>query len=105
MTTSKRFDELLNEKEPIKETTPEIVVDQDTGIILSGSGNKLIQPHEALALIDGVLVDNPKFPSGKELKYALGEKPCLNLSRVFVQYRMFARPVHEVYELMQDWSS
>ena len=73
MTTSKAFDDALYGKEPIEETKPSIVVDNDSGIILSGSGNKQIQQHEALALIDGVLVDNPKFPSGKELKYALGE--------------------------------
>ena len=94
MTTSKRFDELLNEKEPIKETTPEIVVDQATGIILSGSGNKLIQPHEALALIDGVVVPNPKMLEGKEIRFALGYRPILNIRTRFVEVGD--------YELSQD---
>ena len=34
VTTSKAFQDALNEQEPIEETTPEIVVDNDTGIIL-----------------------------------------------------------------------
>ena len=85
MVTSNAFDDELNRDEPIEETTPEIVVDNDTGIILSGSGNKIIQPHEALALINGVLVDNPEFPNGKELKYALGDKPCLNVRTRFIE--------------------
>ena len=47
MTTSKAFQDALNEEEPIKEVTPEVVIDQETGIILSVSGNKQIQHHEA----------------------------------------------------------
>ena len=85
MTTSKAFQDALNEEEPNEGTTPEVVIDQETGIILSGSGNKKIQHHEALALIDGVLVDNPKFPNGKELRYALGDRPCLNLRTRFIE--------------------
>ena len=94
MTTSKAFDDALYGKEPIEETKPSIVVDNDSGIILSGSGNKLIQHHEALALIDGVMVDNPDFPNGKELKYALGCKPALNIRTRFVEIGD--------YELSQD---
>ena len=85
MTTSKAFQDLLNEEESIKETTPEIVVDNDTGIILSGSGNKTIQPHEALALIHGVVVPNPKMPNGKELRYALGDRPRFNVRTRFIE--------------------
>ena len=85
MVTSNAFDDELNRDEPIEETTPEIVVDNDTGLILSGSGNKTIQPHEALALINGVLVDNPEFPNGKEIKYALGDKPRLNVRTRFIE--------------------
>tara|TARA_B100001027_G_scaffold216448_1_gene192853 strand:- start:612 stop:1886 length:1275 start_codon:yes stop_codon:yes gene_type:complete len=94
VTTSKAFQDALNEEEPVKPTTPEVVIDQDTGIILSGSGNKLIQHHEALALIDGVLVDNPKFPNGKELIYALGCRPALNIRTRFIELGD--------YELSQD---
>ena len=85
MTTSKAFQDALNEQEPIEETTPEIVVDNDTGIILSGSGNKTIQPHEALALIHGVVVPNPKMPNGKELRYALGDRPRFNVRTRFIE--------------------
>ena len=85
MTTSKAFQDALNEQEPIEETTPEIVVDNDTGIILSGSGNKTIQPHEALALIHGVVVSNPKMPNGKELRYALGDRPRFNVRTRFIE--------------------
>ena len=85
MVTSNAFDDELNRDEPIEETTPEIVVDNDTGLILSGSGNKTIQPHEALALINGVMVDNPEFPNGKEIKYALGDKPRLNVRTRFIE--------------------
>ena len=79
MTTSKAFDDALYGNESTEETKPSIVVDNDSGIILSGSGNKLIQHHEALALIDGVVVPNPKMPSGKEVRYALGCRPALNI--------------------------
>ena len=85
MTTSKAFQDLLNEEESIKETTPEIVVDNDTGIILSGSGLKTIQPHEATMLIHGVVVPSKKTPDGKEIRYALGDKPRLNVRTRFIE--------------------
>ena len=85
MTTSKAFQDLLNEEESIKETTPEIVVDNDTGIILSGSGLKTIQPHEATMLINGVVVPSKKTPDGKEIKYALGDIPRLNVRTRFIE--------------------
>ena len=85
MTTSKAFQDLLNEEESIKETTPEIVVDNDTGIILSGSGLKTIQPHEATMLIHGVVVPSKKTPDGKEIKYALGDIPRLNVRTRFIE--------------------
>ena len=85
MTTSKAFQDLLNEEESIKETTPEIVVDNDTGIVLSGSGLKTIQPHEATMLINGVVVPSKKTPDGKEIKYALGDIPRLNVRTRFIE--------------------
>ena len=85
MTTSKAFQDLLNEEESIKETTPEIVVDNDTGIVLSGSGLKTIQPHEATMLIHGVVVPSKKTPDGKEIKYALGDIPRLNVRTRFIE--------------------
>ncbi len=94
MTTSKAFDDALYGDSSDNEITPEVVVDEATGIILSGSGNKLIQNHEALALIDGVVVSNPKMPNGKEVRYALGHKPCLNIRTRFIEVGD--------YELTQD---
>tara|TARA_R100000654_G_scaffold72257_1_gene103928 strand:- start:877 stop:2160 length:1284 start_codon:yes stop_codon:yes gene_type:complete len=85
MVTSKAFDKELSQDDPIEETKPEIVVDTTTGIVLSGSGLKTIQPHEALKLIDGVVVENKKFPDGKELKYALGDKPIFNVRTRFIE--------------------
>ena len=85
MVTSNAFDEELNRDEPIEEVKPTVVVDNNTGIILSGSGLKTIQPHEAYSLINGVVVESNKFPDGKELKYALGEKPCLNVRTRFIE--------------------
>ena len=35
MTTSKAFQDALNEEEPVKTTTPEVVIEQDTGNIVS----------------------------------------------------------------------
>ena len=35
MTTSKAFQDALNEEEPVKTTTPEVVIKQDTGNIVS----------------------------------------------------------------------
>ena len=94
MTTSKAFDDALYGDSSDNEITPEVVIDEATGIILSGSGNKLIQNHEALALIDGVVVSNPKMPNGKEVRYALGHKPCLNIRTRFIEVGD--------YELTQD---
>ena len=86
MTTSKAFDDALyGGDDSDKEISPDVVIDEATGIILSGSGNKLIQNHEALALIDGVLVPNPEMPSGKEVRYALGCKPALNIRTRFIE--------------------
>ncbi len=91
MTTSKAFQDALNEEEPIKEVTPEVVIDPDTGIILSGSGNKTIGPKEALALIDGVTIpsrEKPRFknkPNPKEIVYALGDKPLMNVRTRFIE--------------------
>ena len=95
MTTSKAFDDALyGGDDSDKEISPDVVIDEATGIILSGSGNKLIQNHEALALIDGVLVPTPEMPSGKEVRYALGHKPCLNIRTRFIEVGD--------YELTQD---
>ncbi len=95
MTTSKAFDDALyGGDDSDKEISPDVVIDEATGIILSGSGNKLIQNHEALALIDGVVVSNPKMPNGKEVRYALGHKPCLNIRTRFIEVGD--------YELTQD---
>ena len=86
MTTSKAFDDALyGGDDSDKEISPDVVIDEATGIILSGSGNKLIQNHEALALIDGVLVPNPEMPSGKEVRYALGCRPALNIRTRFIE--------------------
>ncbi len=86
MTTSKAFDDALyGGDDSDKEISPDVVIDEATGIILSGSGNKLIQNHEALALIDGVVVSNPEMPSGKEVRYALGCKPALNIRTRFIE--------------------
>ena len=85
MTTSKAFDDALFGDDLTEEITPDVVIDEATGIILSGSGNKLIQNHEALALIDGVIVPNPKMPNGKEVRYALGCKPALNIRTRFIE--------------------
>ena len=86
MTTSKAFDDALyGGDDSDKEISPDVVIDEATGIILSGSGNKLIQNHEALALIDGVVVPNPKMPSGKEVRYALGCRPALNIRTRFIE--------------------
>ena len=88
-----------------------MVIDEATGIILSGSGNKLIQPHEALALIDGVVVDNPNFPTGKEVRYALGCKPALNIRTRFIElgdYELSADQLSRLYLQLsnhkQKWS-
>ena len=85
MKTSKAFDDALYGDDSDNEFTPDVVIDEATGIILSGSGNKLIQHHEALALIDGVVVPNPEMPSGKEIRYALGCRPALNIRTSFIE--------------------
>ena len=86
MTTSKAFDDALyGGDDSDKEISPDVVIDEATGIILSGSGNKLIQNHEALALIDGGVVSNPKMPNGNELRYALGDRPRFNVRTRFIE--------------------
>ena len=76
MTTSKAFDDALyGGDDSDKEISPDVVIDEATGIILSGSGNKLIQNHEALALIDGVVVSNPKCQTEKRLDMLLVINP------------------------------
>ena len=82
MTTSKRFDELLNQKDNDSEASLEIasdvIIDEATGIIYSNSGLKKIQNHEALKMISGVPVKTKEYPF-VETRYALGALPRLNI--------------------------
>ena len=59
MTTSKAFDDALYGDSSDNEITPEVVIDEATGIILSGSGNKLIQKCQTEKRLDMLLVINP----------------------------------------------
>ena len=82
MTTSKRFDELLNQQDDdlgaSLEAASDVIIDEATGIIYSNSGLKRIQNHEALKMISGVPVNTKEYPY-IETRYALGALPRLNI--------------------------